>query len=165
MKRLNRVVLTSSGSWHETISKCSLHEEHDTQKTSILKFWLLAEDDGGKRQCYDGESSLKVPIYVVYTKKQGYIILGDESASFSKGILYWEESGKIGNFLYFCKGDTDYDVISATVYGKKAMILIGHVIKLLAPVLPEDTLENHAAQALISEGGDAGEGAETGMGA
>lgn len=157
MKKINRVVLTSSGSWHETIGKCSLHEEYDTQKTSILRFWLLAEEDGGKRQLFDGESSLQVPIYVVYTKKQGHIILGDESVSFNKGVLYWEERGKVGNFLYFSKGDTDYGVITATVYGKIAMMLIGQVIKILTPALSEGTLESHAVQVLIREGGDVGE--------
>lgn len=157
----NRVILKNSGSWHETYSMRSLHEVYDTQRTPISEFWLLAEEDGGERQCFMSESSLQVSIYFVYTKKQGRIILEDESVNFNRGLLYWEEGERTGNFLCFSKGDTDYDIIKVEAYGKKVRKLIHHAIKLFSPVLVGSTLENYATQALILKGDDADESIES----
>lgn len=165
MKRINRIILKSSASWHETCIRCSSSEAYDVQKTPISEFRLLVEDDGGEWHYFKDESSLEFPIYVVYTKKHGRIILKDESVSFNKGLLYWEEGERTGNFLYFSKGDTDYDVINLVAYGKKARMLTRHVVKFLTPVLSGGTLENRSAKALISEGDDADEGIESETGA
>ena len=154
MKKLNRVVLTRSCCWREA---------YDTQRIPISEFRLLAEEAGGEWQYFMDASSLLVPIYVVYTKKRGRIILDDESVNFNRVLLYWEEGERTGNFLYFTKGDTDYDLINVTAYGKKVRKLIHHVIEILTPLFLGSTMENQAVQALIPKGDDANEGTESGM--
>ena len=153
MKKLNRVVLNNSGSWHETF---------DAQRIPISEFWLLAEADAGEWQCFTSVSDLQTSVYVLYTKKQGRIIVGDdEPAAFNRALLYWEEGERIGNFLYFSKGNTDYDVLRVASYGKKVRKLIHCIIQCISPViLTEDALENRNVQALIEKAGDADESTE-----
>lgn len=156
MKKLNRIVLKSSGSWYE---------EYDAQRVPISKFWLLAEAAEGEWQFSGDESSLQASVYILYTKKRARIILEDESAVFNRALLYWEEGERTGNFLYFSKGDTDYDVLRVTAYGKKVRKLIHCIIKCISPVLLiEDALENRAVQALIEKAGDVDESTEFPMG-
>lgn len=154
MKKLNRVVLTNSGSWHET---------SDAQRIPISEFWLLAEAGVGEWQCFTNVSDLQTSVYVLYTKKQGRIMVGDDApATFNRALLYWEEGERIGNFLYFSKGDTDYDVLRVTSYGKKVRKLIHCIIKCISPVIfIEDAWENQDVRTLIEKVGDVDESIES----
>lgn len=164
MKHCNRIVLTSSGSWHETYSMHhSWDEVYDVQRIPISKFGLLAEEDGGKWQYFEDGSSLQAPIHVTYVRKLGKIVSFDNSVNFNRALLYWEEGEWTGYFVYLSQGDTDYDVISVTAYGRKARNLMHHVIKFLNPVLL-GTLANQDAQKLLPKGDDVDESAESEMG-
>lgn len=163
MKHCNRVVLTNNGSWHETYSTRSWDEAYDVRQTPISKFLLLAEEDGGEWLYLKHESDLQVPIYITYQRKLGKIVSRCNSVNYNRALLYWEEGERTGNFVYLSQGDTDYDVINITAYGKKARKLIHHVIEFLSPVLL-GTLANQYAQKLIPKGDDADESAESEMG-
>lgn len=165
MKELNRMVLRSNSSCHVTVSKRDPSGEPDTKRTPISGFWLLAEEDGGEWQFFTDGSNLEFPIFVTYTKKRGRIVIKDESASFNKGLLYWEEGDRTGNLLCFSQGDTDYDIIKVEAYGEEVRKLIHRTIKILSPVLIGRMMEDYAVQASLLKGGDADEGIEAETGA